>query len=106
MPGLNHVIAYGQSLSTGWEGWPALSLTPRGDLLMLGRSVRPASESAPGFEPVGGPSLHPLAATVQDNPGGTLLNAEQVAGLPEGSVALGETGPGGCGQCLSRRAVD
>ena len=22
---INHVIAYGQSLSSGWEGWPALS---------------------------------------------------------------------------------
>ena len=89
--GLNHVIAYGQSLSTGWEGWPALSLRPRDDSLMLGRSVRPASESAPRFEPVGGPSLHPLAATVQDIVTGTLLTEAQVAGLPGGSAALGET---------------
>jgi hypothetical protein len=91
IPGLNHVIAYGQSLSTGWEGWPALSLAPRGDSLMLGRSVRPASESEAAFVPVGDRSLHPLAATVQDNPVGVLLSEEQVAGLPEDSVALGET---------------
>jgi len=91
MPGLNHVIAYGQSLSTGWEGWPALSLAPRGDSLMLGRSVRPASESEAAFVPVGDRSLHPLAGTVQDNPSGVLLSEEQVAALPENSVALGET---------------
>jgi len=91
MPGLNHVIAYGQSLSTGWEGWPALSLAPRGDSLMLGRSVRPASESEAAFVPVGDRSLHPLVATVQDNPAGVLLSKEQVAGLPEDSPALGET---------------
>lgn len=91
VPGLNHVIAYGQSLSTGWEGWPALSRVPRGDSLMLGRCVRPAGESAREFVPVGGLSLHPLAATVQENLTGVLLSEEQVAGLPEGSLALGET---------------
>ena len=90
-PGLNHVIAYGQSLSTGWEGWPALSLRPRGDSLMLGRSVRPVSEYAPRFEPMGGASLHPLVATVQDITTGALLTEGQVAGLPERSLALGET---------------
>jgi hypothetical protein len=89
--GLNHVLAYGQSLSTGWEGWPALSLCPRGDSLMLGRSVRPVSEHAPHFVPVGGAALHPLVATVQDVATGGLLTAEQVAGLPERSPALGET---------------
>ncbi len=89
--GLNHVIAYGQSLATGWEGWPALSLQPRGDSLMLGRSVRPDSESAPHFVPVGGGAPQPLAATVQDIATGALLNAAQVAALPPGSLALGET---------------
>jgi hypothetical protein len=89
--GLNHVIAYGQSLSTGWQGWPALSLRARGDSLMLGRSVRPAGESAPAFVPVGDRALHPLVATVQDHEAGVLLSEEQVAGLPEDSPALGET---------------
>jgi hypothetical protein len=91
VPGLNHVIAYGQSLATGWEGWPALSLLPRGDSLMLGRSVRPESESAARWVPVGGPSLCPLAATVQDIATGNLLSEVQVAGLPAGALALGET---------------
>jgi hypothetical protein len=90
-PGLNHVIAYGQSLSTGWEGWPALSRAVSDDSLMLGQSVRPVSESAPHFVPVGGEALHPLAATVQDQATGLLLSEEQVAGLPAGSLALGET---------------
>lgn len=89
--GLNHILAYGQSLATGWEGWPALSPHPHGDSLMLGRSVRPASESAPRFVPMGGATLQPLAATVQDNATGALLDEAQVAGLPEGSPALGET---------------
>ena len=90
-PGLNHVIAYGQSLASGWEGWPALSLRPRGNSLMLGRSVRPRSENAAEWVPVGGASLQPLAATVQDLATGTLLSEEQVAGLPERALVLGET---------------
>jgi hypothetical protein len=89
--GLNHVIAYGQSLSNGWEGWPALSLTPRGDSLMLGRSVRPLSESAPQWVPVGGPTLSPLVGTVQDLATGEVLSEAGVASLPAGSLALGET---------------
>ena len=89
--GLNHVLAYGQSLATGWEGWPALSRRPRGDSLMLGRSVRPVSESAPRFEPLGDAALHPLIATVQDIATGQLLTEVQVAGLPDNSLALGET---------------
>ena len=91
VPGLNHVIAYGQSLATGWEGWPALSVLPRGDALMLGRSVRPRCENAPVWAPVGDASLHPLVATVQDLGTGALLSEQQVAGLPPGSLALGET---------------
>ena len=90
-PGLNHVIAYGQSLAMGWEGWPALSVLPRGDALMLGRSVRPQSESAAQWVPVGDAALHPLAATVQDLGSGALLSEQQVAGLPPDSLALGET---------------
>jgi hypothetical protein len=89
--GINHIIAYGQSLASGWEGWPALSLTPRHDSLMLGGSVRPAEENAPHWRPVGQAALQPLAATVQDVGTGALLTPEQVAALPPGNVALGET---------------
>lgn len=88
--GINHVLAYGQSLSTGWEGWPALS-RPRHDSLMLGRSVRPRDESAPDFIPVGDAGLRKLAATVQRVSDGALLRPEEVAALPQGDVAMGET---------------
>lgn len=88
---INHVIAYGQSLSSGWEGWPALSVTPRHDSLMLGRSVRPAAEDAPDWEPVGEAQFHPLIATVQAQRGARLLPPDVVAALPREATALGET---------------
>jgi hypothetical protein len=88
---INHVIAFGQSLSSGWEGWPALSVRPRHDSLMLGRSVRPASEDAPDWAPVGEAAFHPLAATVQDHRSGRLLSPLETASLPRDAVALGET---------------
>ena len=88
---INHVIAYGQSLSTGWEGWPALSITPRHDSLMLGHSVRGISESAPDWVPVGDFGLHPLTATAQDIDSGAVLTQEQIAALLPTNPALGET---------------
>ena len=89
--GINHVIAYGQSLSSGWEGWPALSTAARHDSLMLGRSVRPRDEDSPAWLPVGEAAFHPLVATVQERESGALLSPAQVAGLPAGFLALGET---------------
>jgi hypothetical protein len=89
--GINHVIAYGQSLASGWEGWPALSTTPRHDCLMLGRSVRPRDENRPTWLPVGEAAFHPLAATVQERESGALLSPAQAAGLPPRATALGET---------------
>lgn len=89
--GINHVIAYGQSLSSGWEGWPALSVVPRHDSLMLGGSVRPVSEHSARWTPVGEAVFRPLVATVQDLATGALLRPGQVAGLPERTAALGET---------------
>jgi hypothetical protein len=90
-PGLNHVIAYGQSLSTGWEGFPALSTRPVPGAMMLGGSVRPASEFAPDWSPVGEPALRPLVATVQDIATGAVLPPAAAAALPAGALALGET---------------
>ncbi len=87
---INHVIAYGQSLSSGWEGWPALSTTPRHDLLMLGDSVRPASEHAAAWQPTGPARFTPLVATNQDL-AGRLLDGAAVAALPPDAVVLGET---------------
>ncbi len=87
---INHVIAYGQSLSSGWEGWPALSLLPRHDSLMLGGSVRPRDEAAARWRPVGAAEFRPLTATVQAQ-SGRLLTPEEVATLARGDVAMGET---------------
>jgi hypothetical protein len=89
--GINHVIAYGQSLSDGWEGWPPLSVTPRHDSIMLGRSVRALHEQSTRWEPVGTAEFHRLVATAQLAPGGALLTAQQIAALAPGSAALGET---------------
>ena len=72
---LNHVIAYGQSLSTGWDGLPLLDTAPVADCLMLGDSVRPAEEAAPRFEPVGGAAFRPLTATVQEPLGATVVES-------------------------------
>ncbi len=89
--GINHVIAYGQSLSSGYEGTPVLSRTPRLDCLMLGESVRPVSDHAPRWEPVGEAELQPLIATAQRIGDGALLSPAAVAALPPDSVLLGET---------------
>ena len=89
--GLNHLLAYGQSLSTGWEGWPALSTAPIAGAFMLGGSVRPRSECDPLWQPVGAPTLQPLIATVQDLATGAVLSAPTVANLLPGDPALGET---------------
>ena len=70
---LNHVIAYGQSLSTGWDGLPLLDTAPVADCLMLGDSVHPAEEAAPRFLPVGGAAFRPLAATAQGPLGATVV---------------------------------
>ena len=88
----NHVIAYGQSLSSGWEGWPALSVAQRYDSLMVGSSVHGTNESGPRFDVAGTAAFQPLVATVMANgPKGEVLAPEAVAALPVGNVALGET---------------
>ena len=88
----NHVIAYGQSLSSGWEGWPALSVFQRHDSLMLGDSVHGTSENGPRFEVAGEATFKPLVATVMSNGAkGEVLAPDAVAALPPGNIALGET---------------
>ncbi|MDE2576204.1 MAG: hypothetical protein KGL55_12925, partial [Rhodospirillales bacterium] len=81
---INHVLVYGQSLSSGWEGWPALSVAPRTDSLMLGRSVRALEEAAPAWTPVDGAAFRPLAATVQPPGAGGPLSPDAVAALRPG----------------------
>ncbi len=88
---INHVLAYGQSLSVGYEGWPALSTSQPHDSLMLGDCVRPLRDDAPEWQPVGAPAFRPLRATVQNLGTGALLTDADVAALPPGSAMLGET---------------
>lgn len=88
----NHVLAYGQSLSSGWEGWPALSVTQRHDSLMIGASVHGASENKPAWTPIGEAAFRPLVATVVSNgQQAEVLAPEAVAALKPGTAALGET---------------
>ncbi len=61
----NHLITYGQSLASAAEGWPALSVTPGYDNLMLGEAVRSGAASGGAFRPVGGAQFKPLTAVVQ-----------------------------------------
>ncbi len=86
---LNHIVVYGQSLSTGYEGWPALSKTQQRGCLMLGDCVRPSSGGDPVFTPIGVEQLNPLIANV--NNGSTILTDAEVAALPAGSGREGET---------------
>ena len=88
---INHVLTYGQSLASGQEGWPALSLTQPFDNLMLGDSVRPLDGAKPVWQPTGPAAFRPLCATVQEFSTGALLTPEQVAALPADAVHLGET---------------
>ena len=88
---INHVIAYGQSLACGYEGWPALSVTARADSVMLGESVRSAGEQHPFWHVLGEVGFRPLVATVQDIGSGALLSPAEVAGLAPGTVVMGET---------------
>jgi hypothetical protein len=104
--GINHVLAYGQSLSSGWEGFPALSTAPRHDSLMLGDSVRPRSESAPAWVPVGEAAFRPLRATVQDLDSGAVLAPEQVARAQADTLLLGETVLEGAINFFRARAVE
>ena len=88
----NHLVVYGQSLSTGYEGWPRLSKLPLYGNLMLGESVRPKSISGTAFDPVGDSiKLSPLVAVVQDSSSGAVLDDDTVANLAPGNPASGET---------------
>ncbi|CAN7388918.1 hypothetical protein LJR143_002176 [Pseudoxanthomonas sp. LjRoot143] len=86
----NHFIMYGQSLSTGQEGWPALSKVARYGNVMLGDCTRPLSGSAASWTSVGGSdAFKPLVAAVQDGSGAVMAPAA-VAALAPGAQNLGE----------------
>lgn len=87
----NVVLSYGQSLSSGWEAWPALTtntaMTSALGLYMLGNSDHPQSEDATEWLPFGAAQLNPLAATVSKD--GALLDAAAQAALTPGDGATG-----------------
>lgn len=85
----NHVLAYGQSLSTGWEGWPRLSATQPFDNLMVGDSDHPQSETSSAWVQFGSAAFNPLVATVES--GGALADAATVAAYSAGNSARGES---------------
>lgn len=88
----NHFLQDSQSLGTDFEGWPALSKTPRLGNMMLGNSVRPASRTNPEFIPLGVSVLTPMKSVVQDaTTGGTILTDAQVAALAPGASNEGES---------------
>ncbi|HBX2573055.1 TPA: hypothetical protein MHT94_27475 [Klebsiella pneumoniae] len=92
----NLVITYGQSLSTGTEGWAALSTVAfeAENLLMFGDSVRPSTDRATGgstWNPLGGSALKPLKAVTQSIGGGSIQTDAEVSALPPGAVNEGET---------------
>ncbi|HBY7418430.1 hypothetical protein [Klebsiella pneumoniae] len=92
----NLVITYGQSLSTGTEGWPALSTVAieASNILMFGDAVRPNTDRDTGgstWNPVGGDALKPLVAVTQSIGGADVLTATQEAALTPGVTNEGET---------------
>ncbi len=84
----NHIVVYGQSLSTGAEGWPVLSKTQDYGNLMLGDCVRPMNTNHSDFIPFGGDKLVPLIANVQS--GDTILTDAAVTNLVAGDGVAGE----------------
>lgn len=92
----NHVLAYGQSLSNGWEGWPSLSKTQPYDNLMVGDSVHPASEPSGTWATTGTAAFNPLIATVRPPGVSTLDDDATVAAYSPGNAARGETVLEGC----------
>ncbi len=88
---INHVLTYGQSLSSGWEGVPVLSVRPSADCLMLGNAVRPLHENAATWQPVGDAVFRPLAARAQDIGTGRVLAEEEALIGEVGGLPLGET---------------
>lgn len=85
----NHVLAYGQSLSTGWESWPRLSTAQPHDNLMIGDSDHPASETSSAWVQIGTAAFNALVATVES--GGSLASDVAVAAYSAGNTARGES---------------
>lgn len=83
-------IVYGQSLSAGLEGWPALSKLARFDNLMMGQSVHSLTDGTT-WTPIGGSAaFQSLISTVRNSGVGVMADAE-VAQLAFGAGNAGET---------------
>lgn len=89
----NVVLMYGQSLSNGTEGWPALTTTAMepGNILMIGDSPRPNSGHGT-WAPVGTLAWSDLIEVVQSADDTSILTPAEVAALSPGSQNKGETG--------------
>lgn len=91
---INGIIMFGQSLSTGYEGWPAISKTwyQRLNNLMLGNATRPNARASNTFVPVGTTQFTNLKAVVQSssNPN-IILTDSATAVLAPGASEEGES---------------
>lgn len=87
----NHIFVYGQSLGQGYEGWPALSKSPRFGNVMLGQAPRPNDATLPQFVGVSDSNFDPLIGVTQtpDDPS-VVLTDSQVSALAAGNGAMGE----------------
>ncbi|UGO51434.1 hypothetical protein QJV44_gp20 [Serratia phage vB_SmaS_Tlacuache] len=91
---INGIIMFGQSLSTGYEGWPAISTlwNERLNNLMLGNATRPNTRSGNSFVPVGTTQFTGLKAVVQRGSDPThIMTAEEIAALSPGASEEGES---------------
>lgn len=86
----NHILMFGQSLSTSNEGWPVLSKIAVDGNLMWGMSTRPNGRYVANFTPIGNSLLNPLKAVVQSDDGSAILTDAQVAALAPGAGNEGE----------------
>lgn len=88
----NVIVSYGQSISTGYEGWPALTKVAReiNNLIMLGQSVRGATRAGT-YSALGGNAFNDMISVVQSTATPTtILSDSAVAALPRGASNEGE----------------
>lgn len=89
------IIVYGQSLSTGTEGWPALTKTAvDSNILMLGDATQPNTLRDNGgstWNPVGTSQFNQMKAVVRSSDGTTILTASEIAALAQPSMNEGES---------------
>ncbi|MBW6400752.1 hypothetical protein KPL78_23025 [Roseomonas sp. HJA6] len=88
----NHVLGYGQSLSVGAQGFPALTTAqPYPGLLTLGQSVHTRNVGNNAWAPFGASAFLPLAAQVLKGGRLELLSGAEQAALAPSDGNWGET---------------